>query len=80
MRLSTSPSRTTWRLISTVCFADPNIDGTYLTEADYGALYRLAPNLHCAFELADEAFSAARKTLRLKLDEEKKREKAATEQ
>lgn len=56
-----------------ICFARPNIDGGYLTEADYGALYRLVPNIQCAFEIAGEVFSTARKTLRLKLDKEKKR-------
>jgi hypothetical protein len=42
-------------------------------DAAYGALYRLAPNTQYAFEIADEAFSTARKTLRQRLDEDRKR-------
>ena len=57
-----------WKLISIVCFAEPNIDGKYLNEADYAALYQLAPKIQYAFEAADEAFSAARKALKEKLE------------
>ena len=63
-----------WRLISIVCFTEPDVNGTFLNAADYAALYRLAPNIQYAFEQADEAFSTARKALRQKLDEKKKRE------
>jgi hypothetical protein len=62
-----------WKLISIICFAEPNIDGVYLSEADYAALCRLAPNIQYAFEISDEAFTNARKVLRAKLDQEKKK-------
>lgn len=75
--MNENPSRKNqWKLISLVCFAEADLSGDYLNEADYGALYRLAPNIQYAFEIADEAFSTARKTLRQKLD----KEKTATEQ
>jgi hypothetical protein len=62
-----------WNLIAIICFAESDINGNYLSEADYGALYRLAPNIRYAFEIADEAFSTARKMLQDKLEAEKKR-------
>ena len=67
--MNENPSRKNqWKLISIICFAEPDIDGCYLSEADYCTLYQLAPNIQYAFEIADEAFSAARKRLREKLD------------
>ena len=57
-----------WKLIESVCFAEPNIDGDYLNEADYGALFKLAPDIRYAFECADEAFTAARKTLKRRIE------------
>jgi hypothetical protein len=60
-----------WNLIAIICFPEPDINGNYLSEADYAALYGLAPNIQYAFEIVDEAFSTARKTLREKLDNAK---------
>jgi hypothetical protein len=66
--------RRQWQLISIICFSEPNIDGHYgFSEADYDALFKLAPNIRYAFESVDAVFSEARKELRRKIDEEKKR-------
>ena len=65
-----------WRLINIVCFPEPDIDGNYFNEADYAALYKLAPNIKSAFEWAEEAFSAARSGLRQKLKQQKEKNTA----
>ncbi len=64
--------RRQWKLVEIVCFAEPNIDGDYLNEADYGALFKLAPNIRYAFECADEVITIVRQALRQKLDGLKK--------
>jgi hypothetical protein len=76
MRISngTATGRRQWQLICIVCFAEPNIDGPYaFSEADYSEMLKLAPNIQYAFEAVDERFSEARKELRRKIDDEKKR-------
>jgi hypothetical protein len=65
-----SGSREQWKLISIVCFIEPDIDGEYFSEMDYRALYQMAPNIQSAFEAADAAFADARTELRRKLDGE----------
>jgi hypothetical protein len=57
-----------WRLIEIVCFAQPDIDGNYFSEADYGAVYGLASNLQAAFEALDTAFAEAVKELRARME------------
>jgi hypothetical protein len=68
---ATSGGRNQWKLISTICFAEPNINGEYFSEADYGALYRLAPNIQHAFETVDKAVADAREELKRKIDKNK---------
>jgi hypothetical protein len=69
---STSGGRNHWKLISIICFSDPDINGGYFNEREYGALYQLAPNIQKAFEAADEAFSIARQGLERKIAESKR--------
>jgi len=49
------------------------IDGGYYSQAEYGYLYQLAPNIQRAFETADDTFAEARKQLKRKIEEEKRR-------
>jgi hypothetical protein len=65
---STSGGKNHWKLISIVCFPDPDINGEYFSEMDYRMLYQLAPRIQSAFEAADEAFSVAREELKAKID------------
>ena len=46
-----------------ICFQQPDMDGNYFDEADYRALYQLAPNIQAAFEGRDAALSEARKEI-----------------
>ena len=61
-------NRTPWELIRLVCFAEPNIDGKYFSEADYSALYGLAPKIQYAFEELDKAVAEARDMIRERID------------
>lgn len=70
---ATSGGRNQWKLIGIVCFTEPNIDGGYLNEQEYGCLFRLAPNIQHAFETVDTVISEARKELERKLEEERKK-------
>jgi hypothetical protein len=74
----TSGGQNQWRLISIVCFAEPDIDGKYLSEGEYACLYQLAPNIQHAFEAADLVFSEVRKELQRKIEEEKKKREQQT--
>jgi hypothetical protein len=65
----TSGGRNQWKLISIVCFMEPDVNGQYLHEREYGFLYQLAPNIQHAFEAADTAFIEARQNLKGKLDQ-----------
>lgn len=56
-----------WQLIAIVCFAEPDIDGNYFSEADYHALYGLGPNIQAAFEALDVAFMEAVTELKEKM-------------
>lgn len=61
-------------LVPIICFAEPNIDGQYaFSEEDYSEMLRLAPNTQSALESVDTIFAEARKELRRKIDNEKKR-------
>jgi hypothetical protein len=68
-----SGTRRSWQLIETVCFSLPNIEGAYLSEMDYSALFGLAHNIRFALETADAMIGEVRKELARKLEEEKKR-------
>src|ERR1017187_2599794 len=57
---SASGTRNYWKLISLVCFTEPDINGEYFSERENGFLYELAPNIQRAFEASDDAFIAAR--------------------
>jgi len=61
--------RSPWALVKLVCFGEPDIDGNYLGEADYGALYGLAPNIQNAFEELDKAVSDARDIIKSRMKE-----------
>lgn len=62
-----------WKLISIVCFPEPNIDGRYFSEADYGMLYKLAPDIQYALEQVDLIIMEARKVIKQRIEAEKKR-------
>jgi hypothetical protein len=65
---SRNMTRRQWRLLEIVCFAQADIDGLFFSEADYGALYGLGPNLQAAFEALDIAFADAVKVLRERME------------
>lgn len=65
--------RNRWKLISIVCFTEPNIDGHYFSEADYSALFSMAPNIQAAFEASDISFMDAREKVKKRIEDEKKR-------
>jgi hypothetical protein len=66
--MTSSPGRKrSWELVVLVCFSEPNIDGKYLSETEYGMLYRLAPNIQHALEMLDQVIGEARKALKEKL-------------
>jgi len=60
---STPGGRSQWKLIGIVCFAEPNIDGVYMSERDYGSLYALAPNLQYGIETVGATLMAVSKEL-----------------
>jgi hypothetical protein len=64
---STSGGKNQWKLISLVCFAEPDIDGGCFTERECGFLYQLAPNIQHAFEAADATFISAQDDLKRKI-------------
>jgi hypothetical protein len=45
------------------CFDQPEMYGTYFSDADYRAIYPFAPNIQNAFDLLDKARSEARKEI-----------------
>ena len=47
-----------------MCFGQQDIDGDYLSEAEYATLYRLAPNIQNAFEELDKAVAEAREEIK----------------
>jgi hypothetical protein len=59
--LTTSGKKRSWELVVLICFAEPNMDGRYFSEADYGVLYSLAPNIRHALENVDEEICQVRK-------------------
>ncbi len=78
MTLFTMASRTMMRignprtgglcgLIKLVCFADPDIDGAFYTEAEYSALYKLAPNIQNTFEELDKALGEGQEEIKARL-------------
>jgi len=58
---------TSWKLVSLVCFCEPDIDGNFLGEADYSALYGLGPRIQYAFEELDKAVSEAREAILVRI-------------
>jgi len=70
---SSVTQRRQWQLVSIVCFTEANIDGKYLTEADYGMLYGVAPNIQYALTAVDEVIMESRKVIQKKIDDEKAR-------
>lgn len=72
VKSKTSGGQNQWRLISIVCFAEPDIDGNYLNEQEYALLNGLAPNIKHAFEIAYAVFAEVRKELQRKIDDQKK--------
>jgi hypothetical protein len=56
----------------TICFAEPNVNGEYFNEAEYRALYRLAPNIQHALEAMDGLIGDARKELQRKIEQANK--------
>jgi len=61
-----------WPLIRIVCFTMPNLDGKYLTEMEYRALYQLAPNIRAAFDGLDEALTEVRGAIEERIEEARK--------
>jgi hypothetical protein len=57
-----------WGIIKLVCFSDPNIEGNFFSEAEYAALYQLAPNIQNAFEELDKALGNARDAIKDRLE------------
>lgn len=57
-----------WKLINIVCFAEPNLDGRYYSEGDYGMLYRLAPNIQAAFEVIDKIIYECREAIKKRIE------------
>jgi len=53
------PWRRQWELVKIVCFTLPDMDGNYLSEADYSFLFGIAPNIQHALESADEVIRAS---------------------
>jgi hypothetical protein len=53
-----------WQWIEIICFAKPDIDGKYLDEADYRAIYAFAPNIQHAFEELNKAIAEAREDIK----------------
>jgi hypothetical protein len=70
---STPTKRRQWQMVSIVCLAEPNIDGGYLSEADYGMLYRLAPAIQHAMESVDQVVLDVRKFVKDRIEAEKRR-------
>jgi hypothetical protein len=50
----------------------PNLDGKYLTEMEYRALYQLAPNIRAAFDGLDEALTEVRGAIEERIEEARK--------
>lgn len=53
-----------YRRIKEICFAEPDIDGNYLTQKDYDYLFPLALNYQASFEIADKVIFEARKEVK----------------
>jgi hypothetical protein len=62
-----------WVLVRIICFAEADIDGNYFAEADYSALYRLAPNIQNALDELDKAVGEARKAIKERMKKEEER-------
>jgi hypothetical protein len=59
-----------WHWIEIVCFCQPDMDGAYFSEADYRAIYPLAPNIQNAFDVLDRALSDARDEIKARLQKQ----------
>jgi hypothetical protein len=55
--------RNQWTLSKLVCFTEPNLNGEYLSEADYTYLFPLAMNVRYALEVADDLIREAREEI-----------------
>ena len=60
-----------WDLVKLVCFAEPDIEGNFFSEADYSMLYGLAMKIQNAFEELDKAVAETRTEIKRKIKKEK---------
>jgi hypothetical protein len=60
--------RNAWKLIETVCFCEPKIDGRYFSEIEYSMLFGLSGELRSALETADGVIRESRTELKQKID------------
>ena len=67
-----------WALIELVCFMQPDPRGEYLNEAEYGALYGIAPNIQSALEALEKALGEARDVIKARIEGEKAKQLALT--